>query len=289
MKKGTKSLVLPNGVTQTLAVYVPESLDSSLPPLLFIPGFGSTNCDAFEEFLGTITTFTGRKVYALAHTNAFQTVPQGDSPPIPSNFQKWKQLVAFQTARKLAENSKNGLDIVGYSEGAMYALYIAYSLNRIGNLYLLNPAGITGKESHRSIILRVARNQIDMLCLGLWGIPEAKRRLKIHKKSIRAYLKRKSDSSTTQSGLRKVFGQIRDMYRDMVAPGRVDLEDIVRFLAHYGRRIRIHGFEDDAMIPARVLKKRYQGVPNIPLTMDRGTHQQVLVNPEEIAKILMTW
>ncbi len=254
-----------------VGVYTSSRCDWNGRPILFIPGWGCSTHTEYGTFLEEVASYEKRPVYAIEYSATLSEI-ETTYGSFSNAYQDRKYSLIRRLLKLLRPNpNDNDIDLIAYSEGAIYAIKVAYNfVIGDGDIFLLNPAGITGKESYASIILSAFLNASQGISTHLGLSKDAKARLRGHAGSIRQYLKK--GTGTMLEGM---------------APGRIDLEAHVLELLSESRRIRILGYDQDMMIPVKKLQERYKHCHrNLALIIQSGTHQQIFIDPHHAALLL---
>ena len=195
-------------------------------PILFVPGWGMDD-NASKEFAQRVANASGQSVFTFEYDPQFR-VGRG-----PNAIINAKALMVLRAAHEVQTmTGVDVLDVIGYSEGCLVALYAKeMSKGVFGRFSLIAPAGVNPSMGYLGIAFDAVRNALQNFLVSFSLGQEDKQRIKTHKRSCGQWMKTR--------------GRIRALFEGM-APGRIDAIDLYRKLAG----CRIAFFLHDIMVPA---------------------------------------
>jgi pimeloyl-ACP methyl ester carboxylesterase len=251
-----------------------------------IVGWGSAYCGQYEKLCIKIRSITGRNVHIFGYSAHLTELPGGTFHTAQLNA---KCAFVIAVMRSIITHfGYKRVDIVGYSEGALYAIPATIALGDVmESLSLVCPAGITGKESLFAIFGSACRNRVHQLRLLRGENREGAERLRDHLGAIRRYVQ---DFLFIPSEIKTPFKRVTAWFTlrwklliDMVSPGRVDLRNTLELIRMRKISVAILACPSDAMIPYEKLAERYDGKDGFRFIPFDGDHQAIFNDPSSIA------
>ncbi len=261
------SIFMPR--VQGASVFIPKDAR----PILIIPGFGGGPHEDFAQFLANeertivhLATFPHHSFEeAFSHIGFFESEGQNVKHAYYRNV--LEEILSRYPERKC--------DLVGYSEGAMHAIELAFETIglRVEKLYLANPAGLTGREGRLRILLRILRNFFhEEYILLLSKNKHGFKRVREFRASLQDYLRSKP---------------LKKWWVEICEAGQADIREHLLDLCEYGHEIRIVSTIHDAIIDATHLRELDGLHPRIAFSLIPGTHQEIFLNPESVIRELL--
>lgn len=233
-------------------------------PVFFAPGWGE-NHRTMNNSLGAMFG-KERRVVSLEHLS-IETLevkkPEETMELERSEVRKAAEIEAV--IDNLGDFPK--LDLIAHSEGAINAtIFTLLNPNRVRSLFLLNPAGLIGKETFLELALRYAKN------IGFGFFKEA-------------LINNESRPTLTKAAIeatRYVGKNTSRAIEDAVAISQSEITDILKEIKSRGTKIYIIHSVDDKVFPMDMVQKELARERDIVdgFYSVRGNHEDMYTKPD---------
>ncbi len=261
-------LELPGGKVLVMDIK-PENQKSEVP-VLMAPGWGpgtSTGMKAnvFEMVKQGRRTMIFESPHGIDHE-----VTEESAKDLPNYF--LRQIAALvETTEK--ENLKK-IDVVGNSEGCIYAIMAAYLYpEKFRNIVLIDPGGMIGEDTPMKLSLRFTKEMI-------YGAIELIKR----RGQMSALAKEQMDKGPKEF-IKYIMNDPATALREVFAMSKARIYDLLEEIKRNGIGISVvHGVDDGVFPMDRIQKFTKSGTVDGFYSV-KGDHTEFLVNPEKYTRL----
>lgn len=244
----------------------PTKFVAGLVPILFLGGYAKP-AQVYQKHHSILTEETKRPVCVFSMPAGPVSVPEDFLPGQPQVFRER----VYATKEFVTEHMITDFDVIGYSEGALIALFLAFTVSRVRNLYLFHAPGFEKPSGTLKIIVRATRNALSKF--------KYRHEEEARKKEIKNLSKQWAQDRIQEIGL-------WSMITESMLPGKANLMPLLKVAAEAKeRKISFLFGDSDFMVPAQKIPRGSFGLDKFATVKTwNGTHDDVELFPEACLK-----